>query len=318
MKRVFMALGIALGFVGASCVADGAAADGTAESSAGQFRIDANVVLINATVLGPHDRPVLGLTRDRFRVFEDNSEQSIAYFSQEEVPLSLAVIFDASGSMEGKLPAMRAALSAVLANGNPGDEFALITFSDRPQLALGWTWNPAEIQNRLLDFSAHGQTSLLDAVRTGLACLKQAKNARRAMLILSDGGDNHSRASERDILHSLEEVDVQIYAIDSTESWSLRTRSPEEILGPDLLERISDRAGGRYFQADSRRELNDAAEQISRELRSQYVIGYVPPSSGETGAHAGRFHHVRVQVKRDPGAPKLNVFWRKGYRASNE
>lgn len=305
-----MVLGIALGFMGASC-----AADGTAESNQpGQFRINANVVLINATVLGPHDQPVLGLTRDRFRVFEDDSEQSIAYFSQEEVPISLAVIFDASGSMEGKLPAMRAAVGEVLANGNPGDEFALVTFSDQPQLAMGWTSNPAEIENRLLDFSAHGETSLLDAIRLGLSCMKQARNARRAMLILSDGGDNHSRFNERQILHSLEEAGVQIYAIDSTESWSLRTRAPEELMGPDLLERISDRAGGRYFQADSRRELNDAAGQISRELRSQYVIGYVPADNAEDG----RFHHVRVQVKRDSHAPKLNVFWRKGYRASND
>jgi Ca-activated chloride channel homolog len=310
-----MALGIALGLAGASCAANGAAADGTAVSNRpGEFRIDANVVLINATVLGPHGRPVLGLTRDRFRVFEDNSEQSIAYFSQEDVPLSLAVVFDASGSMEGKLPAMRSALSALLANGNPGDEIALVTFSDRPQLAIGWTSNPAEIQNRLLDVSAHGETSLLDAIRTGLASMKQAKNARRAMLILSDGGDNHSRASEREILHSLEEADVQIYAIDSTQSWSFRTRAPEELLGPDLLERICDRAGGRYFQADGQRELNDAAGQISRELRSQYLIGYVPRS----GTEDGRFHRVRVQVKRDSATPRLNVFWRKGYRASNE
>jgi Ca-activated chloride channel homolog len=317
MKRVFMALGIALGLAGASCVA--AAADGTAENSRlGEFRIDANVVLINATVLGPHDRPVLGLTRDRFRVFEDNSEQSIAYFSQEEVPISLVLIFDASGSMDGKLPAMRATVGTLLAQGNPGDEVALVAFSDRPQLAMGWTSNMAEIQNRLLDFSAHGETSLLDAIQIGLGCLKQAKNARRAMLILSDGGDNHSRLNEREILHSLEEADVQIYAIDSAESWSFRTRAPEEILGPDLLERISDRAGGRYFQADSRKELNAAADQISRELRSQYVIGYVPPSGDKSGANDGRFHHVRVQVKRDSGAPKLNVFWRKGYRASHD
>lgn len=305
-----MALGIALGLVGASRAADGTAAS----SRPGQFRINANVVLINATVLGPHDRPVLGLTRDRFRVFEDNSEQSIAYFAQEDVPLSLAVIFDVKGRMEGKLPAMRSALAAILADSNPRDEVALITFSDRPQVAMGWTSDPAEIQNRLLDFSAHGQTSLLDAIQTGLACMKQAKNARRAMLILSDGGDNHSRFSEREILHSLEEAGVQIYAIDSTESWSLRTRAPEELMGPDLLERISDRAGGRYFQADHRRGLKDAAEQISRELRSQYVIGYVPFGD----ANDGRFHHVRVQVKRDSGAPKLNVFSRKGYRATNE
>jgi Ca-activated chloride channel homolog len=280
----------------------------------GQFRVDANVVLVNATVLDRHDRPIRGLARDQFRIYENKAEQHIAYFSEEEVPLSLAVIFDVSGSMDGKLAAMRTALDAVLRGSNPGDEFSLITFADRPQLALDWTENAPEIQNRLLQASAHGQTSLLDALETGLASLKKARNTRKAMLIFSDGGDNHSRATERRVLGSLAEADVQIYAIASTESWSFRTWAPEELTGPDLLDRLCDHAGGRYFQVDSRREIQLSAEQIARELRSQYLIGYVP----SVASNDGRFHQVRVQVKRDTGAPKVTVFWRKGYRAASE
>ncbi len=284
------------------------------ERTAGQFRIDANVVLINATVLDRHDRPVRGLTSDQFRVFEDKAEQSIAYFSEEETPLSLAVIFDVSGSMDGKMAGMRSALEAVLQSANEQDEFSLVTFADQPQVAVGWSKNPDEIQNRLLLATAHGQTSLLDALETGLAYMKRARNARKAMLIFSDGGDNHSRASERQVMQSLEEAGVQIYALDSAEPLNQRTRLPEEIAGPDLLGRLCDRAGGRYFQVDGKRELASAAERISRELRSQYLIGYVPA----LGSNDGRFHHVRLQVKRPEGSPKVSVFWRRGYRASGD
>jgi Ca-activated chloride channel family protein len=301
-------LGLATLFASVSVAADSTAAP--IDSS--RFRIDANVVLINATVLDRHDRPVLGIAREQFRVYEDKAEQSIAYFAEEEVPLSLAVIFDVSGSMDGKMAGMRAALDAVLRSANVQDEFSLITFADKPLVAIDWTSNPQEIKERLLNSSAHGQTSLLDALEKGLACMKTARNARQAMIVFSDGGDNHSRSTEREVLRSLVEAGVQIYAVQSSESYPLRSRSAEEIFGTSLLDRLCDQAGGRYFQVDGRRDLQAAAEQIARELRSEYLIGYVPSA----GARDGRFHAVRVQVKRNEGTPKLTVFWRKGYRAS--
>ena len=216
-----------------------AGACGAAES---QFRADANLVLINATVLDRHDRPVRGLTRDRFRLYEDKAEQNIIYFSEEDVPLSLAVIFDVSGSMDGKMPGMRAALNAVLDGANTQDEFSLVTFADQPTIAAGWNPNPDEILNHLLLHPAHGQTALLDALETGLASLKIARNPRKAMLIFSDGGDNHSRASERHLLRSLEESGVQIYAVDTADPLLSRALSPEEarrtgFAGSDLRSR---------------------------------------------------------------------------------
>jgi Ca-activated chloride channel family protein len=279
-----------------------------------QFRADANLVLINATVLDRHDRPVRGLTRDRFRLYEDKAEQNIAYFSEEDVPLSLAVIFDVSGSMDGKMPGMRAALNAVLDAANTQDEFSLVTFADQPIIAAGWNPNPDEILNRLLLHSAHGQTALLDALETGLSAMKKARNQRKAMLIFSDGGDNHSRASERHLLRTLEESGVQIYAVDTADPLLSRTHSPEEVAGPDLLDRICDRAGGRYFHVDGKRELASAAQQIARELHSQYLIGYVPAGHDRDG----RFHHVRVQVTHPDGTPQVSVFWRRGYREPGE
>lgn len=302
MKFAAAALALAVSLAGECSAADS------------QFRIDANVVLINATVLDRHDRPVRGLTRDRFRVFEDKTEQHIAYFAEEEVPLSLAIIFDVSGSMDGKLAGMRAALNAVLQSSNTQDEFSLITFSDRPQVAVAWDSNAGDIQNRLLLASAHGQTALLDAIETGVATLKKAANPRKAMLIFSDGGDNHSRATEQQVLRYLSESEIQIYAIDTAQAPVLRTPSPEEINGPDLLERICNRAGGRYFQAEGKREVGAAAQQISLELRLQYLIGYVPSSD----ANDGRFHNVRVEVIRAEGSAKPTIFWRHGYRSHGD
>lgn len=282
-----------------------------AGGAADQFRADSNLVLINATVLDAHDHPVRGLTRERFRLYEDRAEQSIASVSEEEAPLSIVVVFDTSGSMKNKLGAMRVALDAVLGGAHPQDQFALVTFADRPQTLTGWSSNPQEIQNRLLLAAGEGQTSLLDAIASGATLLKNAAHARKAMVIFSDGGDNHSELTERQLIRSLEESDVQIYAIDSVDAETLRAR-PEEIAGPDLLDRICDHAGGRYFQADNKRDIQAAAERVSRELHSQYLIGYVP----STNPADGRFHHVRLEVARPSGSPKVWVFWRRGYRVA--
>jgi VWFA-related protein len=272
------------------------------------------MVWINATVLDHHDRPVRGLTRDQFRIYDEKAEQSIAYFSEEETPLSLAILFDVSGSMDQKMAGMRAALDAVLHSANADDEFSLIAFADRPEVAVAWTPDADQIQNRLLNVSAHGQTSLLDAVGAGLSYMKRAGNSRKAIVILSDGGDNHSRFPEGEVLRSLAEAGVQIYAVDTADFLLQQARSPEEVAGPDLLERLCEHAGGRYFQASGKRELAAAGEQISRELRSQYLIEYVPSAS----AQDGRFHHVRLQLQKNAGAPKTSLFWRRGYRAPGD
>jgi Ca-activated chloride channel family protein len=219
--------------------------------------------------------------------------------------------------MDGKMAGMREALDSILHSANPEDEFSLVTFAGEPQVALGWSQNPEEIQNRAMLASARGTTSLLDALKTGLVLMKSAKNPRKAMVIFSDGGDNHSRSTERELMQSLEEADVQIYAVDTVDPL-MRARSyeekVEEFSGPDLLSRLCDHAGGRYFQVDGKHELAATAEQISIELRSQYVIGYVPSNN----AKDGRFHELRVQVVHKEGMPKVSVFSRRGYRAPGD
>jgi Ca-activated chloride channel family protein len=285
-----------------------------AQSHTAQFHADANIVLINATVLDRHERPVRGLNRDAFRVFEGKSEQTITYFGEEEVPLSLMIVLDISGSMDGKISGARRALDAVLRDSNDADEFSLIAFSDRPRVAIPWTAAPGEIENSVLQDRAQGPTSMLDAIDLGLREIHMAKNPRRALLILSDGGDNYSRYTERHLNRLLDEAGVQMYTIDMPDTAVLRERSPEVIAGPDLLSRLCQRAGGRYYQVENEKQLASVADQIGKELRSQYVLGFAPPD----GIDDGKFHRVRLQVSHPQGTPKLSVFWRRGYRAPSE
>lgn len=285
-----------------------------AQTRDAQFHADANVVLINATVLDRHQRPVRGLSRDNFHIFEDSSEQIITYFGEEDLPLSLAVLLDVSGSMNGKIAGARRALSAVLSDANEADEFSLITFAEHPRVTVPWTTAPAEIQNAVLMDQPHGRTSLLDAIVLGIRQLGQSKNPRRALVILSDGGDNHSSYTERQLNGMLDEADVQMYAIETSEAVFLPEQSPEEFGGPDLLSRLCGRTGGRHIEVQNGRQLAAAADQLGKELRSQYVLGYASPK----GSADGKFHHVRVQVSRPPGSPKLSVYWRQGYRAPPE
>lgn len=274
------------------------------------FQSDSYVVLINATVLDRMGRPVTGLTQDRFHIFQDKAQRQITYFAEEEVPVSLAIIFDASGSMNINIAGARKALRALLEESNFKDEFCLITVAKRPELTVPWGSNDALVQNSAAFRPPHGQTALLDAIHLALDQTRKASNPRRAILVLSDGGENNSRYTEHDIAAALEEGDAQMYAVDMTERPYYEGRTAEEMGGPDLLSRLSERGGGRYFAAHDDRELRAAADCISKELRSEYVLGFVPPN----GLKDGKFHHVQLRVERDGRSPKLSVYWRPGYR----
>ena len=278
------------------------------------FRSASDVVLIPATVLDAHNHLVRGLSARDFRLLEDKIEQPIRYFGEEELPLSLAVVFDTSGSMAGKISYLRAALANVLATANPRDEFCLIAFADHPELAVPWTTDPGAIESAVFSRPARGRTALLDAMQAGLAALKSSHNPRRAMVAFTDGGDNFSRISPRGFSSLLVEADAQLYAIDSAGFTSVVQSTGEDFESPNLLSDLCDRAGGRYFQVSGAKESLAVADQIGKELRSQYVLGYVPAAHSD----AGKFHRVRVEVLRHPGQSRLSVFWRHGYRAPSD
>jgi Ca-activated chloride channel family protein len=255
------------------------------------------------------DRIVTGLEQENFRVYEDGVEQEVIHFSSEDIPVSIGVIFDMSGSMSDKIQKSRLAAGQFFRTSNPQDEFFLVDFNDRAQLISPFTASVDDLQNRLMFTNAHGLTALLDGIYLGLSQMKGAHNTKKALLIISDGGDNHSRYSEVDVRKYSQEADVQIYAIGLFEPGGGPT--PEERAGPELLNGLTEMSGGREFTVRNLGELPDIATKISMELRNQYVIGY---KSGNRN-HDGKWRKIKVKLVPPKGLPPLTVFNKSGYFA---
>lgn len=275
------------------------------------IRIDSTLVLIPVTVTDPMNRFVTGLEKDNFKVFEDKKEQEISQFSSEDAPLSIGVVFDCSGSMGKKLEKSREAVAQFFKLANPEDEFFLVQFNDSANLVQPFTRNLEEIQNKLAFTQSKGRTALLDAIYLGLHEMKKAKNPRKALLLISDGGDNSSRYTESEIKNLVREADVQIYAIGIYEGYSGRSRTPEEMSGPGLLTEIAEVTGGRQYSVENLNELPDVAAKIGVELRNQYILGFQPTSP----VRDGKYRKILVKLIQPRGMPLLKPFWKQGYYA---
>jgi VWFA-related protein len=280
----------------------------------GDIRVQSTLVLIPVTVTDPLNRFVTGLDRENFRLFEDKSEQKVTHFASEDAPLSIGLVFDISGSMGSKLEKSRQAVAQFFKTANPEDEFFLVEFNDRPELVVDFTTHLEEIQNRLTFTQSRGRTALLDAVYMALHTMKKAKNPRKALLIISDGGDNSSRYTESEVKSRVREADVQIYAIGIYEQMANRGRTPEEMSGPGLLSEIAEQTGGRHFAVDSLNELPDVAAKIGVELRNQYILGYTPSNMERDG----KYRKVQVKLVQPRGLPPLRASWRLGYYAPTQ
>src|ERR1700690_3016531 len=196
------------------------------------IKVDVDLALVNVTVPDHLNRLVTGLEKENFRVFEDGIEQEIVTMSSEDVPVSIGLIFDMSGSMSDKVDKARQAAVQFMRTANPLDQFFLVSFNDRAELTSGFTDSVDELQTRMMFTASKSRTALLDAVYLGLSQMRGAHNAKRALLIISDGGDNHSRYNESDIKSFLKEADCQLYAVGIFDPMDVRSRTPEEMEGP--------------------------------------------------------------------------------------
>lgn len=278
------------------------------------IRVDTNLVLIPVTVTDPLNRFVTGLEANAFKVFEDKVEQKIVSFGSEDAPLSIGIVFDTSGSMGSKLDKSRQAVSQFFKTANPEDEAFLVEFNNRPEMVTQFTHNLEEIQNRLTFTQSRGGTALLDGVYLALHNMKKAQNPRKALIVISDGGDNSSRYTETEVKNLVKEADVQIYAIGIYEPVAARGRTAEELNGPMLLTDISEPTGGRHFIVENLAELPDVAAKIGVELRNQYVLGYSPTNQ----ARDGKYRKVNVKLVQPKWLPALHAFWRTGYYAPTQ
>ncbi|MGD0908910.1 MAG: VWA domain-containing protein [Candidatus Acidiferrales bacterium] len=278
------------------------------------IKIDVNLALVNVTVTDPLNRLVTGLEKENFRVYEDGVEQEVVTMSSEDVPVSIGLVFDMSGSMSDKVDKARQAAVQFMRTANPLDQFFLVSFNDRAELTSGFTSSVEELQNRMMFTESHGRTALLDAIYLGLSQMRGAHNAKRALLIISDGGDNHSRYNENDVKNFVKEADCQIYAIGIYDPIGIRSRTSEELNGPSLLSEMTEMTGGRVFPVGNIGELPDIAAKIGMELRNQYVLGYKPSNAQKNGV----WRKIKVKLRPPKGLPPLNVYAKTGYYAPTQ
>ncbi len=274
----------------------------------GTIRVEKKLVLVPVSVLDDSNRPILGLEQCNFRVFDNKLEQSIESFSTADEPIAVGLVFDVSGSMARKLPYARTAVKAFFDTANSADEFLLVQFNGAPRVTVPLTGDIHAIEARLASADPRGKTALLDAVHLGVNEIRKSKLSRKALLIVSDGGDNHSRYREKEIGELARESDVPIYAIGVYDALDTGGSTPEELAGPGLLKEIAEQTGGWEYSVGYVRELNDAAIAVGAALRNLYVLGFSPSS----GCSGGGYHNLRVRVV-GVRSPAPIAFSRPGY-----
>jgi len=275
------------------------------------LKVAVDLVLVPVTITDPLNRLVTGLDKENFQLFEGSSKEEIKSFSSEDAPVSLGVIFDSSGSMSSKMDRAKDAVVEFFKTANPQDEFFMITFSDAPEVVNDFTSSVDEIQGKLVFTVPRKRTALLDAIYMGVSKMRQAKYAKKALLIISDGGDNHSRYTEGEIKALVKEADVMVYAIGIYDHYF---PTEEERLGPALLGEVSELTGGRAFTVENPNDLADVATKIGVELRNQYVLGYRPSKV----VRDGKWRKIKVKLLPPKGLPPLRVYARTGYYAPQE
>jgi Ca-activated chloride channel family protein len=280
------------------------------------FRANTEMVLVPVTVTDHYGKTIEGLHGEDFTVFDDQSPQKIVSFSTVDAPCSLGLVLDVSGSMRDSLSTIKEVTRALLGTANPEDEFLLLTVSTDPEPISGFTGDVAALETSVQSARSGGATALIDTVYLGLTRMRKAGRPRRALLIVSDGMDNHSRYSKSELMRAALEADVQIYTITTDGipdgTFPVRpamVRKPwdngQQNQGRSLLEDLADKTGGLHFRVHNDAGATEAAMKVGHAIRNEYVIGYQPPDPGD----AGKWHRVRVKL----AVPHLNVYARNGY-----
>ena len=267
------------------------------------LRVDTNLVLVPVTVNDQLNHPITGLEKNNFRVFDDKIEETISAFSTEDEPIALGLVFDTSGSMRGTFPQGRMATTQFLQLANPEDEFFLVEFDTAPRLTIPLTADTGTIRAEILMTHSGGSTALFDALYMAINEMRRSKKAKKAIVLFSDGGENHSRYTKRELDNLIQESDVLIYTV----------LIPGADADPDLMSRIAEMTGAHGYFANPR-ELPDIAKKICIELRNRYVLGY----AARDEPRDGRYHHIQVKLLPPRGLGKIRAHWRLGYYAPSD
>jgi len=266
------------------------------------FRVGVETVFVKISVTDPLNRYVTGLEKQHFKVYEDKVEQGITHFTQESAPISVGILFDISGSMKDNIHTARNSVVRFLESGNPDDEFFLVTFNQKTTLVQSFTHQSSNIQNQVSFSQPGGRTALYDAVYLGLEQIKNGKNEKKALILITDGEDNSSRYTASEVREFAKESDVQIYAIGEEGKLGYGRSEIQNIVGL---------TGGRAFFPNNFNELDYYIDLIHAELRNQYIVGYAPSNKNRDG----KWRRIKVKLEPPEGLPKLIVHAKEGYYA---
>lgn len=284
-------------------------------SRGARFLVHSDLVLVPVTVTTHNGRVVPGLAKEDFTLLQDNVPQVITHFTSEDAPATIGLVFDCSDSMAGpRLARAQEAAYALLSNAGPEDEFFVIRFSDRPELQVGPTPQTGEIRSAVERLRVGGFTAVVDAVKMALLEMSKAKHRRKAIVLFSDGEDNHSRTTTTEFKQLATESDTTIYTLFISDSWNAASLAQGRVTGAPLLNDIARQTGGHMFAVSEVRQLPKIAAKIGSWIRSQYVLGYVPPDE----ERSGRYHRIQVKIAKPAGLPKLHSSSRLGYYAPSQ
>ncbi|HEX4210231.1 MAG TPA: VWA domain-containing protein [Candidatus Binataceae bacterium] len=273
--------------------------------------METTLVVVPVSVTDGSNRFVVGLEKQNFSIYEDGVQQKIAQFSGEDVPLSIGILVDTSASLGSKLSTSRQAVAEFLKTMNTQDEAFLIEFNSHADLAVPFTRKSEDINDKLASATPDGTTALLDAVNLGVQTMKEAHNPRKALLLISDGGENSSRYGASEVKEMIRKADVQVYSMGVFDPLEKLGLGLGPVSGPAFLANLCDQTGGRVFPAGSYRALPNIARRIGIELRNQYILAYTPLNHDRRG----EYRKLEVKVDPPPGSPEVKARWRLGYYA---
>jgi VWFA-related protein len=285
----------------------------SSRAAAISLRVDSDLVQIPVTVVNKADQVVEHLDKEAFAVYENGVPQTIAHFETGEAPISACLVFDSSGSMRDKLHRSIEAVQELLDAAISDDEYCLVRFSDEAELMVSMRNGPAGVTAAMNRIYPGGFTALLDAIYAGMQEVTHGRNRRKAIILISDGGDNRSVHTRQEIKELVREADAQIYSLGIVTPEALLVQ-PEEIIGPSLMESISHQSGGRLFRIHKIDDLPSAISKIGVALRHQYVLGYY----SKDDRHNGKYRRVTVKLNLPKTSSGVRAYWRTGYYAPSE
>jgi Ca-activated chloride channel homolog len=283
-----------------------------ASQDTASVKMSTELVSVRVTVTDQNGRAIEGLSKDNFKVYEDKVEQSVSFFNDEDTPASIGIVFDTSNSMSaGKIMLAREALARFIQTSHEQDEYFLIGFDSNPHLLLDGVRGGQAVLDRFNNVYPKGRTALYDAVYLGVEKVSRGIYPKRAIILISDGEDNHSRRGFDDLRRRLQESDVAIYSVGiSGNSPSAKSRVTTS--SPLLMDKLASISGGKSFWLRNAEKMNETFELIAVELRRQYSIGYLPSNF----VADGKWRRIKVAVTEPDKSSRLVVRSREGYYAA--